>query len=93
MSTIFHPRTDGQSERTIQNLEDLLRVCAMEFGGNWEDHLPLVEFTYKNSYQATIRMAPYEALYGKKCQILVCWKEVGDRNLIGPEFIQDTSEM
>ena len=68
MSTTFHPQTDGQSKRTIQTLEDLLRACTMDFGGNWEDHLPLVEFTYNNSYQATIRMAPYEALYGRKCR-------------------------
>jgi len=92
ISTAFHPQTDRQSERTIQTLEDLLRACAMEFGGNWEDHLPLVEFTYNNSYQATIRMAPYEALYGRKCQTLVCWEEVGDWNLMGPKFIQDTSK-
>jgi hypothetical protein len=92
MSTAFHPQTDGQSERTIQTLKDLLRACAMEFGGNWEDHLPLVEFTYNNSYQATIRMAPYEALYGRKYQTPVCWEEVGDQNLMGPEFVQDTSE-
>ena len=93
MSIIFHPQTDGQSERTIQTLEDLLRACAMEFGGNWEDHLPLMEFTYNNSYQAAIRMASYEALYDRKCRTLVCWEEVGDRNLMGPDFTQDTSEM
>ena len=67
LSTSFHPHTDGQIERTIQTLEDLLRACILEFGGNWEDHLPLVEFTYNNSYQATVGMAPYEALYGRKC--------------------------
>jgi hypothetical protein len=92
LSTAFHPQTDGQSERTIQILEDLLRACILEFGGNWEDHLPLVEFTYNNSNQATIGMAPYEALYGRRCQTLVCWEEVGDRQLIGPELIQITFE-
>jgi hypothetical protein len=92
MSTALHPQTDGQSERTIKTLEDLLRACAMEFGGNWKDRIPLVEFTYNNSYQATIRMAPYEALYGIKCRTPVCWEEVGDQNLMGPEFVQDTSE-
>ena len=74
LSTAFHPQTDGQSERTIQILEDLLRACILEFGGSWEDHLPLVEFTYNNSYQATIGMAPYEALYGRKCQTPLCWE-------------------
>jgi hypothetical protein len=92
LSTAFHPQTDGQSERTIQILEDLLRACILEFGGNWEDHLPLVEFTYNNSNQATIGMAPCEALYGRRCQTLVCWEEVGDRQLIGPELIQITFE-
>ena len=92
LSTAFHPQTDGQSERTIQILEDLLRVCILEFGENWEDHLPLVEFTYNNSYQATIGMAPYEALYGRRCRTPVCWEEVGDRQLIGPELVQITSE-
>jgi len=87
LSTTFHPQTDGQSERTIQILEDLLRAYILEFGGNWEDHLPLVEFTYNNSYQATIGMAPYEALYGRRCRTPVCWEEVGDRQLIGPELV------
>jgi len=66
LSMAFHPQTDGQSERTIQTLEDLLRSYVLEFGGNWEDLLPLVEFTYNNSHQTTIDMAPYEALYGRK---------------------------
>ena len=67
-STTFHPQTDGQSERTIQILEDMLRACATDFKGSWEGHLPLVEFAYNNSYQASIQMAPYEALYGRKCR-------------------------
>jgi hypothetical protein len=67
LSIAFHPQTDGQTERTIQTLEDLLGACILEFGGNWEDHLPLIEFTYNNSYQTTVGMAPYEALYGRKC--------------------------
>ena len=75
ISTTFHPQTDGQSERVIQVLEDLLRACVQEFGGNWEKHIALVEFTYNNSHQATIRMAPYEALYGKRCRTPLCWEE------------------
>jgi len=74
ISIAFHPQTDGQSERIIQILKDLLRACALEFGGNWEEHLSLVEFTYNNSYQATIGMAPFEALYGKKCRTPLCWE-------------------
>ena len=65
-STAFHPQTDGQSERTIQTLEDMLRAYALDFGGRWDEHLYLVEFAYNNSYQATIQMAPFEALYGWK---------------------------
>ncbi|KAH9752499.1 hypothetical protein KPL71_014711 [Citrus sinensis] len=65
-SKAFHPQTDGQSERIIQTLEDMLRACVMEFKGNWDNHLPLMEFAYNNSYQASIEMAPYEALYGRK---------------------------
>jgi len=87
LSRTFHPQTDGQSERTIQTLEDLL---GLEFGGNWEDLLPLVEFTYNNSHQATIGMAPYEALHGRKCRTLICWEEVGKMKLLGPEMVQLT---
>ena len=83
---------DGQSERTIQTLEDLLRSFVLEFRGNWEDLLPLVEFTYNNSLQATIGMAPYEALYRSKCLTLICWDEVGERKLLGPEMVQLTTE-
>ena len=64
MSTAFHPMTDGQTERTIQTLEDMLRACVLDFKGNWEQHLPLIEFSYNNSFHASIGMAPFEALYG-----------------------------
>ena len=67
-STAYHPQTDGQSERTIQILEDMLRSCALDFGGNWDEHLPLIEFSYNNSYQASLGMPPFEALYGRKCR-------------------------
>ncbi|KAL9374753.1 hypothetical protein Peur_031632 [Populus x canadensis] len=92
LSTAFHPQTDGQSERTIQILEDMLRACVMDFGVGWSKFLPLVEFAYNNSYQASIEMAPYEALYGRKCRSPVCWFEVGEKRLMGPELIQITSE-
>ena len=91
-STSFHPQTDGQSERTIQTLEDMLRACVMEFKGSWDTHLALMEFAYNNSYQASIDMAPFEALYGRKCKTPVCWDEVGERRLISPELVQITSE-
>nr|GEV72352.1 putative reverse transcriptase domain-containing protein [Tanacetum cinerariifolium] len=92
MSTGYHPQTDGQSERTIQTLEDLLRACVIDFGNGWERHLPLVEFSYNNSYHASIKAAPFEALYGRKCRSPVCWAEVGDAQLAGLEIIQETTE-
>ncbi|GKG43043.1 putative reverse transcriptase domain-containing protein, partial [Tanacetum coccineum] len=65
MSTAYHPQTDGKSKRTIQTLEDMLRACAIDFGKGWVNHLPLVEFSYNNSYHASIKAAPFEALYGR----------------------------
>ncbi|XP_057459254.1 uncharacterized protein LOC130749915 [Actinidia eriantha] len=92
LSTAFHPQTDGQSERTIQTLEDMLRACVVDFRGNWEDHLPLVEFAYNNSYQASIQMAPFEALYGRPCRSPLCWTEVGEASIFGPDLVQETTE-
>nr|GEY34505.1 putative reverse transcriptase domain-containing protein [Tanacetum cinerariifolium] len=92
MSTAYHPETDGQSERTIQTLEDMLRACAINFGKGWVNHLPLVEFSYDNSYYATIKAAPFEALYGRKCRSPVCWTEVGEAQILGPELIQEMTE-
>ncbi|GJS77372.1 putative reverse transcriptase domain-containing protein [Tanacetum coccineum] len=92
MSTAYHPQTDGQSERTIQTLEDMLRACVIDFGNGWVKHLPLVEFSYNNSYHASIKAAPFEALYGRKCRSPVCWAEVGKVQLTGPEMVQETTE-
>nr|GFB48849.1 putative reverse transcriptase domain-containing protein [Tanacetum cinerariifolium] len=78
MSTAYHPETDRLSERTIQTLEDMLRACVIDFRKGWERHLPLVEFSYNNSYHASINAAPFEALYGHKCRSPVCWAEVRD---------------
>ncbi|GJU45700.1 putative reverse transcriptase domain-containing protein [Tanacetum coccineum] len=92
MSTAYHPQTDGQSERTIQTLEDMLRACVLDFGGSWDVHLPLVEFSYNNSYHSSVRCAPFEALYGRKCRSPILWAEVGEGQLIGPELVQETTE-
>ncbi|GJU19091.1 putative reverse transcriptase domain-containing protein [Tanacetum coccineum] len=92
MSTAYHPQTDGQSERTIQTLEDMLHACVIDFGSSWDRHLPLVEFSYNNSYHTSIKAAPFEALYGRKCRSPVCWSEVGDSQLTGPELIRETTE-
>jgi hypothetical protein len=91
-STAYHPQTDGQSERTIRILEDMLRLCVLNFKGNWINFLPLVEFAYNNSFQSTIGMAPYEALYGRKCRSPLYWDEVGEKQLLGPEIVQDTKD-
>ncbi|KAL0546479.1 hypothetical protein IC582_016389 [Cucumis melo] len=91
-STAFHPQIDGQTERLNQVLEDMLRACALEFPGSWDSHLHLMEFAYNNSYQATIGMTPFEALYGKCCRSTVCWGEVGEQRLMGPELVQSTNE-
>ncbi|GJV09558.1 putative reverse transcriptase domain-containing protein [Tanacetum coccineum] len=92
MSIAYHPEIDGQSERTIQTPEDMLRACVIDFGSSWDRHLPLVEFSYNNSYHASIKIAPFEALYGRKCRSLVCWSEVGDSQLTGPELVRETIE-
>ncbi|KAD7117033.1 hypothetical protein E3N88_04301 [Mikania micrantha] len=92
MSTAYHPQTDGQSKRTIQTLEDMLRACVVDFGNSWETHLPLVEFSYNNSYHTSIKAAPFEALYGRKCRSPICWAEVGDCQLTGPELVHETTE-
>nr|GEX98292.1 putative reverse transcriptase domain-containing protein [Tanacetum cinerariifolium] len=92
MSTAYHPETDGQGERTIQTLEDMLRACAIDFGKGWVNHFPLVEFSYNNSYHASIKAAPFEALYGRKCRSPICWTEVGEAQILGPELIQETTE-
>ncbi|KAI3804484.1 hypothetical protein L1987_26058 [Smallanthus sonchifolius] len=92
LSTAYHPQTDGQSERTIQTLEDMLRACVIDFKGNWDLHLPLVEFSYNNSYHTSIDMAPFEALYSRKCRSPICWTEIGEAQITGPELIQETSE-
>lgn len=92
LSIAFHPQTDGQSERTIQTVEDMLRACVLDFQGGWEDHPPLVEFAYNNSYQASIGMAPYEALYGRPCRSPICWADVGEVVEMGLDLIRETTE-
>nr|GEW22853.1 putative reverse transcriptase domain-containing protein [Tanacetum cinerariifolium] len=92
MSTTYHPKFDGQSKRTIQTLKDMLRACAIDFGKGWEKHLPLAEFSYNNSYHASIKATPFEVLYDQKCRSPVCWAKVGDTQLTGPKLIHETTE-
>ena len=91
-STAFHPQTDGQSERTIQTLEDMLRACVLDFGGSWDTYLPLAEFFYNNSYHASIDRPPFEMLYGRKCRTPICWGEVGQRVMGSTEVVLKTTE-
>nr|GEW25631.1 putative reverse transcriptase domain-containing protein [Tanacetum cinerariifolium] len=91
MSTAY-PQTDDQSERTIQTLEDMVRACVIDFGKSLDRHLTLVEFSYNTSYHASIKAAPFEALYGRKCRSPVCWAEVGDVQLTGPEIDHETTK-
>ncbi|GKC98275.1 putative reverse transcriptase domain-containing protein [Tanacetum coccineum] len=90
MSTAYHLQNDGQSERTIPTLEDMLRGCAIGFGGNWDTHLPLVEFSYNNSYHLSVKCAPFEALYGRKCRTPIAWVDVGESKLIRPKIVHET---
>ncbi|GJZ27364.1 putative reverse transcriptase domain-containing protein [Tanacetum coccineum] len=92
MSTAYHLETDGQSERTIQTLEDILRACVIDFGKGWVKHFPLAKFSYNNSYYTSIKAAPYEVFYWQKCRSPVCWAKVGETQLTGPELIQETTE-
>ncbi|KAJ9548193.1 hypothetical protein OSB04_020736 [Centaurea solstitialis] len=92
-STAFHPQTDGQSERTIQTLEDMLRACVLDFGGSWDTYLPLVEFSYNNSFHASIGMPPFEMLYGRKCRTPICMGEVGHRVLGSTEIVLKRTEL
>nr|GFB12332.1 putative nucleotidyltransferase, ribonuclease H [Tanacetum cinerariifolium] len=85
------PFTDGQSERTIQTLKDMLRSCALEWTGNWDDYICLVEFAYNNSWHASIKYAPFEMLYGRKCRAPICWDQIGERLIEGPEMIELTT--
>jgi hypothetical protein len=91
-STAYHPQTDGQTERVNKVLEDLLRACVLTFDRSWESSFPYVEFSYNNSHQASIKMSPFEALYGRKCQTPLMWSNVGEKALEGPAFVKEAEE-
>ena len=93
MCTAYHPQTDGQSERMIHTIKDMLRVCVLDFKGNWDNHLPLIKFSYNNNYHASIGMPPYNTLYGQKYRSHMCWEEVGERKVVGLELVQHTMEI
>lgn len=89
-NTAYNPATNGQTERTIQTLEDMLRAYVLEFQGSWEKYLPLIEFSY-NNYHASIERAPFEVLYGRKCQSPLCWSDINEAIVLGPNMIQETT--
>lgn len=92
LSNALHPQTDGQAESTIQNLEDMLRACVVDFKGSWYDHLSLNEFSYNNSYHSCIQMAFFEALYERRCRSLIGWFEVGVAAVVGSNLVFDALE-
>jgi hypothetical protein len=91
-SLAYHPQTDGQTQRTNQVIEDMLRACALKHGGSWDKSLSYAEFSYNNSYLASLKMSPFEALYGRKCRTPLYWDRTGERQIFGPEIIQEVEE-
>jgi hypothetical protein len=92
-STAYHPQTDGQTERTNQVLEDMLRACAIQYGTSWDKCLPYAEFSYNNSYQASLKKSPFEALYGRKCRTPLYWDQIGERQVFGPEIVEEAEQL
>jgi hypothetical protein len=92
-STAYHPQTDGQTERTNQVLEDMLRACAIQYGTSWDKCLPYAEFSYNNSYQASLKKSPFEALYGRKCRTPLYWDQIGERQVFGLEIVEEAEQL
>jgi hypothetical protein len=86
-SSAYHPQTDGQTERVNQILEDMLRACVLHYGKNWDKCLSLAEFSYNNSYQSSLKMAPFEALYGRRCRTPLNWSQAGEMEIFGPDLV------
>jgi hypothetical protein len=91
-SSAYHPQTDGQTERVNQILEDMLRACIIHYGTNWDKYLALAEFSYNNSYQTSLQMSPFEALYGRRCRTPLSWSETGERKIFGPDLVVETED-
>ena len=91
-STTYHPQTDGQTERINRILEDMLRDCALQYGTSWDKSLPYIEFSYNNSYQQSVKMAPFEALYGRKCRTPLFWNETGETQVFGPDVLRNAEQ-
>jgi transposase InsO family protein len=91
-SLAYHPQTNGQTEMTNQILEDMPRACALKYGKSWDKSFPYAEFSYNNSYQASIEMAPYEALYGRQCRTLLFWSQTRESQIFGAEVQKDAEK-
>lgn len=91
-STVYHPQTDGQTERVNQILEDMLRACALENQTSWDLMLPYAEFSYNNSHQSSLQMSPFEALYGRKCRTPLYWTESGEGQVLGPDILKEAED-
>jgi hypothetical protein len=91
-SSVYHPQTDGQTERVNQIIEDMLCACALSDGPEWDQHLSLVDFPYNNSYQESIKMSPFEALYGRPCRAPLSWSEIGERVIFCPDIVIEAKE-
>jgi hypothetical protein len=91
-SSAYHPQTDEQTERTNQVLEDMLRACTLKHGRSWDKSLPYAEFSYNNSYQASLKLAPFEALYGRKCRTPLYWNQTEESQVFGPKILQEAEK-
>jgi transposase InsO family protein len=91
-SSTYHPQTDGQTERVNQILEDMLSTCALQYGRSRDKSLPYAEFSYNNSYQESLKMSPFEMLYGRSCQTPLFWSETGERKVFGPDILQEAEK-
>jgi transposase InsO family protein len=91
-SSTYHPQTDGQTKRVNQILEDMLRACALQYRRSWDKSLSYAEFSYNNSYQESLKMSPFEMLYGRRCQTPLFWSEDGERKVFGPDILQEVEK-
>jgi hypothetical protein len=91
-SSAYQPQTDGQTERVNQVLKDMLRACALQYGRSWDKSLLYAEFSYNNSYQESLKMAPIEMLYGRRCRTLLFWNETGEWKIFGPDILQEVEK-
>jgi hypothetical protein len=91
-SSAYHPQAYGQTERVNQILEDMLRACALQYGRSWDKSLPYAEFSYYNSYQESLKMAPFEMLYCRRCQTPLFWSETGERKVFGPDILEEAKK-